>query len=93
MAREKRKSNEEIKYDVLVSNTRELMKTSYGKEFVWYILGLCGLYSETFTGNSQTFYNEGKRSIGLDLLSLLDDADPTIYPRLVIENIDNNKGD
>jgi hypothetical protein len=48
-------------------------------------LGLCNLYTSTFTGNSQTFYLEGKRDVGLDILKLLEDADPTIYPKLILD--------
>jgi hypothetical protein len=60
--------------------------TRQGKIFMWQILGLCNLYTSTFTGNSQTFYLEGKRDVGLDILKLLEDADPTIYPKLILEN-------
>ena len=45
---------------------------------------MCQLYSESFTGNSTTFYNEGKRSIGLELLQMLEDTDKTAYAKLLL---------
>jgi len=84
MARRK-KSTEEIEYDVLKANVRELLKTRAGKSFVWYVLSICNLYGESFTGNSQTFFLEGKRSVALEVLQLLEEVDPTAYARLLLE--------
>ena len=84
MARRK-KTEEEKEHHVLLENVRELSKHSFGKEFIWHVLAMCNLYGDNFTGNSQTFYLEGKRSVGLQLLQLLEDADPTIYARLLLE--------
>jgi len=79
------KTDEEIEYDTLVANTRELLKTKAGKDFIWYILSIANLYGDNFTGNSQTFYLEGKRSIGLEVLQLLEDVDKTAYARLLLD--------
>jgi hypothetical protein len=84
-----KKSNEEIEYDLLIANIRDLCKTKQGKDLIWYLLGFCELYSDTFTGNSQTYYNEGKRAVGLELLRLLEEADNTIYPRLILEKLED----
>lgn len=43
-----------------------------GRHFVWLLLGDTGLFRDSFTGNSHTFYNEGKRSVGLKLQSDLE---------------------
>ena len=80
-----KKTNEEIEYDTLVANTRELLKTKAGKDFIWYILSIANLYGDNFTGNSQTFYLEGKRSVGLEVLQLLEDVDKTAYARLLLD--------
>jgi len=81
----KKKSPEELEYHALIENVRELMKLRQGKEVIWYILSLCNLYGDIFTGNSRTFYEEGKRAVGLEILGLLEEADKTIYPRLLLE--------
>ena len=90
----RKKSRDEREYDVLLANVREVLKTSHGRDVVWHILGLAGIYSDAFTGNSTTFYNEGKRAVGLQVMQLLDDADLTIYPRLLKEkrNIEVDNG-
>lgn len=81
-------TQEEKDYRVLTANVREVAKSKAGKAFIWHLLGLANLYSESFTGNSSTFYNEGRRGFGLQILQLLDDADPTIYPRMILDNIE-----
>lgn len=90
----RKKSEEEKTYDLLLANVRELSKYRFGKEFIWHVLSICNLYTDGFTGDDQTFYNEGKRAVGLQLLQLLDEADPTMYARLILEkqNIEVNNG-
>lgn len=66
-------------------NVRELLKTSFGKAVLWAILEEAGLYTPTFTGNSQTYYLEGKRDMGLFVLEMIQDADPTAYARLLLD--------
>jgi len=46
----------------------KVLVSAEGRRFIWRILSVCGLYRNSFTGNSNTFYNEGQRSIGLKLL-------------------------
>lgn len=79
-----KKTNEEIEYDTLVANTRELLKTRAGRDFIWHTLSLTNLYGDIFTGNSTTFYNEGKRSIGIQILELLEDVSKTAYAELLL---------
>lgn len=80
-----KKTNEELEHHVLCENVRELLKHRYGKEVIWHLLSFCDIYSDTFTGNSHTFYLEGKRSVGLQFLQLLEEADPTAYARLLLD--------
>jgi len=81
----KKKTKEELEYHVLLENVRALLKSRAGKDVIWNILTFCDLYGDLFTGNSQTFYLEGKRSVGLYVLQLLEDADPTAYARLLLD--------
>jgi hypothetical protein len=71
--------------DTLVANIREVLKTRQGKDVLWHILGMCNIYGDVFTGNSQTFYLEGKRAVGLEILQLLEEADPTAYAKLLLD--------
>ena len=82
----RKKSREEKEYDVLLANVREVSKLRAGKEFIWHFLSLCDPYSDGFTGQTETtLYNAGKRAVGVQLLQLLDDADLSLYPRLLLE--------
>ncbi len=80
-----KKSNEEKEQLVLLANTREVLKTAQGKDVIWAILGMCDIYGYHFTGDNRTYHNEGKREVGLEVLRLLQDADPTAYARLILE--------
>jgi hypothetical protein len=80
-----KQTEEEKEYSNLLSDIRELSKSSPGKNFIWHVLSLCNLYTESFTGNSHTFHLEGKRSVGLQVLLALEDADPTLYARLLLD--------
>lgn len=58
---QKRRQEETIKA------IRTVMKTKAGRWLFICILEMTGYQGEAFTGNSQTFYNEGRRSIGIEL--------------------------
>jgi hypothetical protein len=72
-------------YNALKGNVRELVKTRQGREFIWWVLEQTGIYNCTFMQNSSSFFQEGRRSVGLNIIELLTDVDPTIYPRLLME--------
>lgn len=51
--------------------------------FLWRYLGLCGVFRTSFTGKDDTFFLEGQRNIGLQLLADVNEADPQIYVRMI----------
>ena len=77
----KKRSLEQQEVDLLNANVRELMNSRQGKEVMWQILSYCGMYS-SYPGD----FEAGKRQVGLDVMQMLDDADLTIYPNLLLEN-------
>jgi len=66
-------------------NVREALTKKPVRDMIWKILDDCGLNSVTFTGDRTGDFLEGRRSIGLDILAMLEQADATIYPRMIIE--------
>ena len=71
-------------------NIRALAKTRQGKEFIWWLLEQTGVYSSTHVDSPHhSAYNEGRRSVGVSIIELLSDSDPTIYPKLLMEKIKN----
>lgn len=45
------------------------MSDPRGRRFVWWLLGIAGIFRSSFTGNSETFFREGERNVGLRLLT------------------------
>jgi hypothetical protein len=64
-----------------------------GRNFVWNLLGYTGMYTDSFTGNSHTFYNEGRRSIGLKLMKALEEACPKEFIAMWQEHLTNEEKD
>jgi len=64
---------------------RFVMSSESGRRFLWELLGDTGLYRTTFTGNSETFLNEGKRQIGLMLLAQITSVAPKEYMAMIEE--------
>jgi len=50
------------------NDVKKLLTYVEFRRFIWRMLTFTGLYKTSFTGNSSTFLNEGKRMVGLYLL-------------------------
>lgn len=64
---------------------RWLMAHAQGRRIVWRLLDRAGVYRDSFTGNSTTFYNEGRRAMGLFVLEQLMDSCPEKYALMMNE--------
>lgn len=60
-----------------------LLNTPDGKVFLFRLIELTGVFASSFTGNSATFYNEGRRAVGLEIYRLIMTADPLAIQKLV----------
>lgn len=65
-----------------------VMGDERGRRFLWSLLGDAGLYSLSYTGNSETFFREGARNLGLKLQSRMIEAAPKLYLQAQSEAID-----
>lgn len=72
------------------NDVRSLLANIEGRRFLWRLMETCGVYHQSFTGNSETFFLEGKRSIGLFVIAEILDAEPDAYLLMIKEN---RKGD
>jgi hypothetical protein len=69
-----------------ISDLRRILKLPEGRRFIWNQLGKAGIFHDSFSLNSnQTGYNLGKRSMGLDLLIDLNEADVGAFAQLQSE--------
>ena len=62
-----------------------LMTQREGRRFVWRLLQSCHLYETSFTGTSATFFREGERNVGLQVLADITRLCPDLYARMVGE--------
>ena len=81
---------EKFRRDREANDMRSLLATIEGRRFLWRLMEKCGIYRESFTGSSETFFLEGKRSIGLFVIAEIIDAEPDAYLLMIKEN---RKGD
>lgn len=60
-----------------------LLQSDDGLRLICAVLDETGVFTSSFTGNSATFFLEGKRHVGLYLYQLLMSADPYAMQRLI----------
>ena len=56
------------------NDLRDVMSRPEGRRVMWRVLVSAGIYTDCFTGDNTTFFNEGRRSIGLQLMAELEAA-------------------
>jgi len=71
----KAKQKEKFNRDDELKDLKEILATNAGKRFIYRYLSKCGVFKSSFTGNSETFFREGERNIGLQLLADVQEAD------------------
>ena len=69
-----------------LDDVRHILSDIKGRRFLWKYLRKCGVYKTSFTGNSDTFYNEGMRNIGLMILADIQESDAEAYLKMLKEN-------
>jgi hypothetical protein len=69
-----------------VSDIRKILESDYGRRFVWRYLTTAGVFQTSFTGNSTTFFNEGRRDVGLKILADVMEAMPDAYIQMAKES-------
>lgn len=62
-----------------------LMADKRGRRFMWRLLERTGIYRSSFTGNSETFFREGERNVGLAVMADLMDFCPERYAQMIKE--------
>lgn len=72
---------------------RVLLQNYNARSFYWRLLSECGIYKRSFTGDNVTFFNEGKRHIGLWLLEELFEASPEAYAQMQSEALQREARD
>jgi len=70
------------------ADMREVLSTKAGRSVMWGLLSdCCGYFDASFSGDPpETFYREGKRSVGALLASRMRQADKKILAKLIDEH-------
>lgn len=86
-------ARKKIQDDQDKSDLKFLLNTPQGLRAIWRIIGKCGIYEQSFTGGSETFFKEGKRAIGLEIFRevMAADSQSSInFTKLLNKQKDNN---
>lgn len=67
---------------------RWMLSHPQGRRVLWSVLQLTGLFGKTFDGTSGTYHQEGRRSVGVDLMLHAQGIDPALYGRMITERMD-----
>ena len=66
---------------------KSILNSEAGKAIIWSIMSRCDIFGLSMTGNSQTYFKEGRRSVGLELLAEVIAADPKVWIEIQQENL------
>lgn len=69
-----------------VEDFKWLTNHAPGRRILWRVLERAGVFRTSFDGTSRTYFNEGRRDLGLFLLAELHEIAPDAYPKMLKEN-------
>lgn len=74
-----------VERDELHKAARNTLATVEGKRLVYWILQKCAIYQDAFCGEATnaTHYTLGSQKPGRQLIAMLDEVDPNLYPDLL----------
>lgn len=61
---------------------QRVLESESGRRFLWYLMHRAHVFRSSFTGNSETFFREGERSMGLFVLAGVLDVSPWIFGKM-----------
>ena len=67
------------------SDLRWVLSDPRGRRFLWKLLGDAGIFRTSFTGNSETFFREGARNLGLQVFTAIHESAPGLYLEMAQE--------
>lgn len=87
-ARKKERQDREFE----LQETKWVLSSKAGRKFLWRWLGKCGVYSLSFNQhNSIMSFNEGKRSIGNELMLDINESDAKAFMLMMQENMEKKE--
>lgn len=80
---EEQKEILKLKQDQRQSDLKFIMSHPQGIRFLKSFISELRIFDPSFTGGSETFFNEGKRSIGLKLIEEIRSADESKFLEII----------
>lgn len=68
-----------------VNGLKVIVENEDARAWLWELLGFCGIARSSFTGNSETFFREGQRNVGLRIQAELVKHHPEKYITMMKE--------
>jgi hypothetical protein len=69
---------------------KEILSSKKGRQYLWDLIDFCGIYRQSFTGNSTASFLQGKQAVGLKLLGDIQ-MFPEMYLFMIKESFDASK--
>jgi hypothetical protein len=90
---QKSEHDEKIIRENELNDLRYVLNDVQGRRFLWKMLADCGIYESSFTGNnSETFFKEGSRKVGLKIMTDIMEASPESYLVMLKESKEKYNG-
>jgi hypothetical protein len=86
--REQKNKNRRLQY---LEDLRDILSRPSGVRFFNEFFNEGKMFCSTFTGNSQTFFNEGKRAVALKFFGDIAEAAPEKIPELLINKVETDE--
>lgn len=83
---QKKKDEERRRLELQANDFRKILGMPEGRRFVWRYLSETGVFHGSFDGTSRTFFNEGRRDIGLKLLNEVIATRPDAFTQMQQEH-------
>ena len=88
-----RKLDDKLAFQQEVEDFLWVMRSKHGRRFIWRMLTWTHVFKTSFTGNSETFFREGERNIGVRLMDEIHTHCYELYGTMVREQKNDNRND
>ena len=83
-----RREGEKLGQIAFEESFKKVMQTPDGRRVFRHLLGYTGIRGLSYTGSAQTYFNEGKRAVGIFLEGIMEDLTPNEFLELFREGIE-----
>jgi len=74
----KKKTKAELVEDRDSDYLKRVLDTYEGRATIWNILSICGIYDDRASMDNWVFHYQGRRSVGIDLIQMIEHTNPRV---------------